>query len=301
MKVKYTEAKLSKKSLNMVDRINAIIENYLAQGFHLTVRQLYYQLVARDIIPNTLQSYKSITGLVNDARMCGLIDWDAIEDRTREVWQRSRWASGENIIEACASQFHMDMWENQDTRVIVAVEKEALAGVMQKVCQDYDLPLLAARGYPSVTVLRDLALNTIKPTLRADQKVRILHLGDHDPSGIDMTRDLNERLGIFVGGDWKLKRIALNMDQIKALELPENPAKSTDSRFQNYVGRFGDFSWELDALEPQRLVDLVRSHTEPYIDKAKWEQRKAEIQGHKDKLGWISNHYDELGDEPEQE
>lgn len=301
MKVKYTEAKLSKKSLNMVDRINTIIENYLAQGFHLTVRQLYYQLVARDIIPNTLQSYKSITGLVNDARMCGLIDWDAIEDRTREVWQRSRWASGENIIEVCASQFHMDMWENQDTRVIVAVEKEALAGVMQKVCQDLDLPLLAARGYPSVTVLRDLALNTIRPTLRADQKVRILHLGDHDPSGIDMTRDLNKRLSVFVGGDWKLKRIALNMDQIKELDLPENPAKSTDSRFQNYVERFGDFSWELDALEPQRLVDLVRSHTEPYIDREKWRQRFAEIQGHKDKLRWISNHYDELCDKPEQE
>lgn len=296
MKVKYTEAKLSKKSLNMVDRINIIIENYLAQGFHLTVRQLYYQLVARDIIPNTLQSYKSITGIVNDARMCGLIDWDAIEDRTREVWQRSRWVSGENIIEACASQFHMDMWENQDTRVIVAVEKEALAGVMQKVCQELDLPLLAARGYPSVTVLRDLALNTIRTTLKAGQRVRILHLGDHDPSGIDMTRDLNERLGIFVGGDWKLKRIALNMDQVEELDLPENPAKSTDSRFDAYVERFGDSSWELDALEPQRLVNLVRTHTEPYIDRDKWAEREEEIQAHKDKLAWIAENYDNLGE-----
>lgn len=301
MKVKYVESKLSRKSIAMVERINGIIDNYLAQGFHLTVRQLYYQLVARDIIPNTLQSYKSITGLVNDARMCGLIDWDAIEDRTREVWQRGRWTSGEDIVAACATQFHMDMWANQETRVIVAVEKEALAGVMQTVCNELDIPLLAARGYPSVTVLRELALNTMRSTIKGGQRVRILHLGDHDPSGIDMTRDLNERLGIFVGGDWSLKRIALNMDQIEELELPENPAKSTDSRFAGYVERFGDFSWELDALEPQRLVDLVKSEAQPYIDPDKWAERKAEIQVHKDKLSWISRNYATLGDKPDKE
>jgi hypothetical protein len=295
VKQAYTTINMRRASIEMIERINVIIAEYLKAGFMLTVRQLYYQLVARDIIPNTIQSYKNITGLVNDGRMCGLIDWDVIEDRTREVTDRSKWTDANSILEACASSFHMDMWENQEHRVMIIVEKEALAGVMQRICHELSMPMLAARGYPSVTVIRDLALGKIRSAARAGQRVKILHLGDHDPSGLDMTRDLEDRLRIFQPGfAWSIQRIALNMDQVDEKGLPENPAKTTDSRFAQYAERFGESSWELDALEPQYLVDLVRKHAEEFIDQDAWAAKEAEIAAVKEKLSWVAENFDNL-------
>jgi hypothetical protein len=275
----YQDFKFHQSTLKLIETMNTIVADYMAQGFVLTVRQLYYQLVARDIIPNTEKSYKRITGTVNDARLAGLMDWDGIEDRTRAFIRRPSWDSGRSILESAANSFHMDMWETQESRVFVIVEKEALAGVLEGVCREYDMPLLAARGYPSGTVLRDFARSDIIPALRANQKPLILHLGDHDPSGIDMTRDLAERLSMFAQNeyDWEIRRIALNMDQIQEYNPPPNPAKSTDARFQGYMDRFGNESWELDALEPKTLIDLVTQHVEEVIDHGEWEDRKDEI------------------------
>lgn len=295
MKQAYTTINMRQSSIKMIERINVIIAEYLRAGFMLTVRQLYYQLVARDIIPNTIQSYKNITGLVNDGRMCGLIDWDVIEDRTREVTDRSKWSSANSILESAANSFHMDMWETQQHRVMIIVEKEALAGVMQRICHELSMPMLAARGYPSVTVIRELALGKMRSAALDGQRVQILHLGDHDPSGLDMTRDLEDRLSIFQPGhSWEIERIALNMDQVEEKNLPENPAKTTDSRFAQYAERFGESSWELDALEPQYLVDLVRHHAEKYIDPVAWRAKEAEIAQVKEKLNWVAENFDDL-------
>lgn len=275
-------------TLDTVDEINKIVAEYQAQGFVLTVRQLYYQLVARGQIPNTVRSYKRITGITNDARLMGLIDWDAIEDRTREFLDRSHWGSGTEILEAIADQFYMDHWEDQSFRVFVIVEKEALAGVLQAVCHEYDMPLLAARGYPSCTVLRDFARSRMMlQTLAAGQTPVLLHLGDHDPSGIDMSRDLTERVALFAECSerkFEFHRIALNMAQVEAEQPPPNPAKSTDSRFADYVRQFGDESWELDALSPKYLTDLVRRHVRKYIDKNVWKARDAEIADIRERL-----------------
>lgn len=275
-------------TLDTVDEINKIVAEYQAQGFVLTVRQLYYQLVARGQIPNTVRSYKRITGITNDARLMGLIDWDAIEDRTREFLDRSHWGSGTEILEAIADQFYMDHWEDQSFRVFVIVEKEALAGVLQAVCREYDMPLLAARGYPSCTVLRDFARSRMMlQTLAAGQTPVLLHLGDHDPSGIDMSRDLTERVALFAECSerkFEFHRIALNMAQVEAEQPPPNPAKSTDSRFADYVRQFGDESWELDALSPKYLTDLVRRHVRKYIDKNVWKARDAEIADIRERL-----------------
>lgn len=266
-------------ALAMIRVINEICTDYLAQGYVLTVRQLYYQLVARGHIENTERSYKRTTGLVNDARLAGLVDWSAIEDRTRSFIKRSRWDSGNEILAGVARQFHMDMWANQDNRVFIIVEKEALAGVLERSSREFDAPLLAARGYPSGTVLREFALDDLTATWQAGQTPHILHLGDHDPSGIDMSRDLAERLRLFADyqGDIEFHRIALNMDQVEQQQPPPNPAKTTDSRFRDYQERFGEESWELDALTPEYLVDLVNTHMLPLIDTDAWGERKKEI------------------------
>jgi len=279
MKEQYKEINFKGDSLLLIDVTNRIVDEYVGQGYRLTVRQLYYQLVARAVIENTERSYKRITGLVNDARMAGLVDWDAIEDRTREFIRKGRWESGAQILRTCVNSFHMDMWENQQTRVFCIVEKEALAGVLESVCDNLDIPLLAARGYPSSTVLREFVERDIVP-LHGQQDIHILHLGDHDPSGIDMTRDLTERIELFAGvaSNVTLQRIALTMEQIDEQKPPPNPAKSTDSRFLDYRKKFGSQSWELDALQPRYLAELVRRNAEVFIDFDAWDDRVAQIE-----------------------
>jgi hypothetical protein len=276
-KQRYMSIKFNRATLELIETMIGVVGDYMRQGFTLTVRQLYYQLVARAIIPNTEQSYKRITNIVNDARIAGLMDWDAIEDRTRAFVRRQRWDSGEQILKAASDSFHMDMWELQAERVFVIIEKEALVGVLQDVCRKWDVPILAARGYPSGTVLREFAVSDMIPALRGSQRSIIVHLGDHDPSGLDMSRDLQERLSMFSGSVVELKRIALNMDQIEERKPPPNPAKVTDSRFESYAAQFGDESWELDALPPQYLVDLVEAEIQTHVQPAEWHEREDEV------------------------
>jgi DNA topoisomerase VI subunit A len=290
MRQQYQDINFRPSSLRMIAKINKIIAEYIEAGYKLTVRQLYYQLVARGEIENTQRSYKSTASLVNDARIAGLVDWDAIEDRTRDFITRSRWASGKQILKAVAQQFHMDMWEGQDRRVFVIVEKEALVGVLESVCHEYDVPLLAARGYPSASVMREFCKEVVIPTCDEGQDVLILHLGDHDPSGIDMTRDIEERVRLLSEHcAFDLRRIALNMDQIEELNPPPNPAKVTDSRFEKYQELHGDESWELDALPPDYISRLVRGFIAQEIDNDVWQERR-------DKIGEIRNRISKVAD-----
>lgn len=271
MKECYREINFKGAQLQMIETINAIIGEYMNAGYTLTVRQLYYQLVARDIVPNTEKSYKYITRVVNDARIAGLIDWDAIEDRTREFIERPRWVNPKDLFLASARQFHTDPWATQESRPFVIVEKEALSGVFQRVCHEFDVPLLAARGYPSASVMREFVVDQV---LTSEQDVVVLHFGDHDPSGIDMTRDIDERCEMFAYGDgaFVLKRLALNLDQVRKHKPPPNPAKTTDARFVSYKRKFGTSSWELDALNPKVLSDLARDAIIKCIDAKEWDK-----------------------------
>lgn len=285
----FVEINFKRASLQMIHKLNEVIVEYQSAGYTMTVRQLYYQMVARGIIENTLQSYKRLASLINDARLAGVLDWNAIEDRTRDFVRRSRWGSGAELLRACARQFHMDMWANQDRRIFVVVEKEALVGVLEGVCKRYDVPLLAARGYPSASVLYDFAQDDLEGE---GCDALVLHLGDHDPSGIDMSRDLIDRIALFTrGGNFDLRRIALNMDQVKEKKPPPNPAKVTDARFEEYARRFGQKSWELDALPPDYLVQLVESNITPEIDTDAWAERKEEIEDVRRRLEEVAGQF----------
>lgn len=269
----------------LLEKIDAVMKDFVKMGYTLTVRQLYYQMVTMNLIPNNKTSYNNFKCLVNDGRMAGVLDWDAIEDRMRSFVRRQRWNSGRQILEAAANSFHMDMWKGQDYRVFVIIEKDALVGVLNNVCHKFDVPLLAARGYPSSSVLREFALTDIRTAIENDQVPVILHLGDHDPSGIDMTRDLLDRVELFreLSGQ-TLLRIALTMDQIKEQSPPPNPAKTTDARFAGYRKKYGTDSWELDALKPQYLENLVEEKVLDHIDSRVWNKRKKEIEVIRKKL-----------------
>lgn len=295
MKQFYKAFRLRGASLAMVEKINEIADDYMRQGYTLTLRQLYYQLVSRNIISNTERSYKNLGALVNDARLAGLIDWDAIEDRGRAFKRRGNWASGGEILKGCALSFHMDMWHGQEFRPYLIVEKDALVGVLSRVTYDLDVSLLGARGYPSASVLREFGKYDMQRCRDNGQLPVLIHLGDHDPSGIDMSRDLDERIAMFAEcevGEIEFRRIALNMDQIKELNPPPNPAKVTDARFASYQRQFGDDSWELDALEPSYLDNLARSVVQPYIDEEAWEERKLEIARVRERLAKVAKEFD---------
>lgn len=254
-KIKYQDINLSQKSLDLIKTCNAIIAAYVAQGYTLTLRQLYYQCVSRDIIPNKQTEYKRLGSIINDGRLAGLIDWSALEDRTRNLESVSHWDSPESIIDAVAKQYAIDKWDDQPVRPEVWIEKDALAGVVERICTELDVSYFSCRGYTSQSEMWVAAQRFIRYA-KNKQITHVIHLGDHDPSGIDMSRDIEERIRMFMarhgyGSQWfEFTRIALNRDQIDQYNPPPNPAKSTDSRFQGYMDEHGDESWELDALEP---------------------------------------------------
>jgi hypothetical protein len=275
-----------------IDQANEIIAEYQAQGFKLTLRQLYYQFVSRDIIPNTVQSYKSLGDVINDGRLAGLIDWDAIEDRTRNLRSSPHWSSPRSIVRACADQFAVDLWDTQGNYVEVWIEKDALVGVIEGICTELDVPYFACRGYTSQSEMWGAAQRLIERENRG-KKTTIIHLGDHDPSGIDMTRDIQDRLELF-GSTAVIQRIALVFDQIEHYNPPPNPAKTTDARYQSYADRFGEESWELDALEPRVIVDLIREAVKDRIDQDAWEEALDQQKTGRDQLGKVSRRWNNV-------
>lgn len=267
-KIAYREKRIGVARLALIAQANQILDEYQRQGYDLTLRQLYYQFVARDIIPNTQRSYKNLGNVIDDGRMCGLIDWLRIEDRTRNLVGRSSWGSPTDMIESAAESYHLDRWEDQDCRVEVWCEKEALIGIFARVCHRFDIDYFACRGYVSQSEMWRAA-RRLRTHSQQGKTPIILHFGDHDPSGIDMTRDIGARLDTF-GIRTDVQRLALNMDQVEEYSPPPNPAKTSDSRFQGYVVEYGDESWELDALQPAALTALVTNAVEQYRDLAKW-------------------------------
>lgn len=277
MREKFVDIRFRDKTLAVIQAANDIISAYQAQGFVLTVRQLYYQFVARDLIPNRVSEYKKLAATIDNARKAGLIDWDAIEDRTRFLRSVSTWDSPGDIIRSAYASYREDWWIDQPAYVEVWIEKDALIGVIEDVCEEYRVPYFACRGYASQSELYT-AGKRMYQAARRNKRAVVLHLGDHDPSGIDMTRDLEDRLNMFAYGSGpEVRRLALNMEQIEEYEPPPNPAKDTDSRFYEYQQQFGDSSWELDALEPQVIADLIRSELGDILDFERWgESEEAE-------------------------
>lgn len=270
-KICYVPRKFSAETSQMIAQADAIIAEYQAQGFDLTLRQLYYQFVSRALLANKDSEYKRLGSIVNDARLAGLIDWHAIVDRTRVLRAQSHWTSPAGIMESAYYGYREELWKGQAIRPEVWVEKDALVGVISGVCNELDVPYFACRGYVSQSEMWHAAqrLRGYTASWGKKQVPMVIHLGDHDPSGKDMTRDIVDRLQLFVG-KVKVDRIALNMDQVEHYGPPPNPAKITDSRADVYIAEYGDESWELDALEPAVIADLIRTTVLSVRDEDAW-------------------------------
>jgi hypothetical protein len=275
MKIKFRDVKLSKTNKRRLETINDIIEDYQRQEYTLTLRQLYYQLVSRDIIPNVAAEYNKLSILLKEGRMAGIVDWGAIEDRLRRPESPASFRNPQAILNAAINQYQLPRQKGQENYIEVWVEKDALSGVLKRVTGQYHIPILVNRGYSSASAMFD-SFERFEEAYKNSQNIKILYLGDYDPSGLDMIRDIEKRIiEFFVGKfceyefcedeieyytdqfNFEIKPIALTKKQIDLYEPPPNPAKLSDTRAAKFVQNHGYESWEVDALRPEILNQLL--------------------------------------------
>lgn len=303
--------------------------DYAARGYAITLRQLYYQGVSRNFLPSGKASYDALKRVVSKARLDGKFPLDAIVDRTRTAYPgrstrcdtKVERALGRaaSAVHAFPELFlHRDPWFGQPVNVSVWFEKEALAGIFQTICQELSVSWFSCRGDPSHPVLyqwlQDAALNhgVDNPGGWKDRKENhhkglakrsvVLYFGDHDPTGIRIPRTAEETVGRFMqimGLDFpvEFRRIGITLEQARSMDLPAFWAKeSAGQDFTNYVEEFGtEEAWELDALPPETLVEMVRTEVSGYFDRdlharlqADIEQKRAEMREGLRKQSWFA-------------
>lgn len=262
--IKYREHSFSLERKKLIVKINEIIGEY--QG-RVSVRQLYYRLVAADLINNNQTEYDRIQALITDARYAGLIDWSSVEDRNRAPTRPEEWPNARAALSEIVANFRLDRWETQSYYVEIWVEKAALEGVLWPIALDYHVTLMVNRGYSSASAMKESA-DRIRARCFGGKRAVILYVGDHDPSGLDMLRDIPARLLEFgCPSNIDVRGIALTWEQIQRFKPPPNYAKVTDSRAAGYIEKFGNDSWECDALTPKDLDLITRTALNAYIDK----------------------------------
>ena len=284
MKEKFQDVNFRDKSKELIAHCHTIITSYLAKNLKLTLRQLYYQLVSKNIIENKERSYKNLSSLVSDARLAGLLDWEAIEDRIRVPNVPLEFENVVELINWANYWYRLPRWRGQNHYAELWVEKDALAGVLRPIARQFHATMMVNRGYSSQSAMYEAA-NRFKEKYDGEGQTGILfYLGDHDPSGEDMVRDIRERLAMFGVEELEVRKLALTMEQIEEHNPPPNPAKLTDPRSDAYVAEHGASSWEVDALPPEVLTEIITSAFEEIVDQDKVEEIKEREEAHKTEL-----------------
>lgn len=317
----------------VIQHIVDIVEEYSSDGYVLTLRQLHYQLVKSNWIVNHDTAYKKLGNILDDCRYAGIIDWDAIEDRGRVPWIPYSVNNTDEALQDTIDQYRINRQDSQENHIELWTEKDALSGILRRTTSKYHVKLVVNKGYTSSSAIYG-AYERVISAIDNGQKFIILYFGDHDPSGLDMVRDINDRLTLFLCNGRKLKNttdfeekmelwwdisgnstfslldrgylsdkcfdklnnsdnpheyydeyeagrvrmfleekdlfkivpIGLTMDQIKKYKLPPNPTKLTDSRADKYIKKFGKTCWEVDALNPKTLTQIVETNIQANID-----------------------------------
>ena len=284
---KYRDHRFQRRTLiQYVNPANEILADYAARGFTLTIRQLFYQFVARDLLENTANNYTNLGWAMTNARDAGLVDWDHIEDRSRVLSAPATWAGPADILAAAAQSYKEDLWETQPRYIEVWVEKDALSGMFARVCQDYRLPLYPHRGHDSTSMAREAGVRLARE-IDEGRDPLILSFTDHDVGGLDMRRDIEERLEMYAREQVEVRILGLTRAQIDQFDPPPNFAKETDKRYPAYLAEHGPHCWELDALPPDEFDRLVREEIEAELDRAAWNAALASEARNRRKLGSI--------------
>jgi len=274
------EAVVAISAPEIVKAVKEIVSEYRTR---MTLRQIYYRLVSRNAIPNNLNSYKNLSRILVTAREKGEISAHIMEDRGRtsiggdygytdtEGFATGRLASLRN----CADSYTRQMWADQPEYVEVWVEKDALSRLVSGACSGYRIRTCVGRGYSSYTYVSDAVDRFIE---QQEKECTIIYVGDLDPSGLDITRDLGRRMAEYGAEHVSVKRIALSHEQVKQYKLPPAPVKLTDARAAKFVEKHGNEVWELDALEPNVLQSTIQNEITQHIDGDLWAETREQIE-----------------------
>lgn len=282
IRIKYKDAETGDARLweaspqSLLSNCQRITAYYMKRNIKLTLRQLYYQLVGEGLIPNAIEVYGRLGDFVTDARYSGDLDWDAIEDRARAQMQAADWDNVEDRIESAIWSYRLPRWADQDEYIELFTEKDALVSVLRPITDRWHIRLCVNKGYASASVMYELAKRLAEKIMEG-KRVTCLYVGDHDPSGLDMVRDVRERVTEFlekgktyVVPEFTVKPIALTTAQVKQYNLPPNPAKISDPRAAWYIQKYGKTSWEVDALKPDVMIQIVEDAIIKHVDVDKY-------------------------------
>lgn len=244
------------KTLKMLDEAAKVL-----RGNHpMTVRQVYYQLVSRQVIENNRGAYQSVSNLLVDARKDGTVPWEWIEDRLRRPRRVDMWNDLSDFAETAKQAYRRDVWAGQPGYLECWLEKDALSGIFEDVLDAYGVTLNVGRGYDGWDSIRNAA-----GRYEGKENVTVLYFGDFDPSGEDMVRSLRERIAVFEC-EPEIVKCALTLDDVERYRLPPDFTKPTDTRREAFVEKYGDISVELDALPVDILRERIVSEVERRMD-----------------------------------
>ncbi|MFZ2419264.1 MAG: hypothetical protein WAW22_12195 [Smithellaceae bacterium] len=246
---------MQKQSLELLEQVKEIIESY---DFALTLRQIYYQLVAKQIIPNQQKYYMKLSRLCVIGRDEGILPEDAFADRLRQVDKLASYIDLADFMTTVRRAYRKDKWADQDAYIEIWTEKDALRGVITPVTYAYDVALLIVRGQVSRTAIYE-SYERFAEKMEEGKDCYLCYFGDFDPSGLSIYHSLKERLMSYGedGDRINFERIALTPGQIEEYSLPSDPAKQADPNYKRFVAEYGDNVVELDALPPDVLKELV--------------------------------------------
>jgi hypothetical protein len=247
-----------------IQRLEAAVDVLRAHR-PMTVRQVYYQLVSRQVIKNNRSMYQAVSDLLVTARKDGTIAWDDIEDRLRRPRTVSMWRNLPAFARTALAAYRRDVWETQAGYVEVWLEKDALSGIFEDVLNDYGVTLNVGRGFDGWDSIRNAAMRYKARDVSHGGNITVLYFGDFDPSGEDMARSLRERLRFF-GVSPHIIKCALTMDDIRRYDLPTDFTKATDTRSAAFIAKHGDVSVELDALPTSVLRERLITEVESRLD-----------------------------------
>lgn len=274
------------------------VRTVLAQyaGTAVTVRQLYYRLVAAKAIPNTIRSYKNLVAALTTWRRSKALPLSAFEDRTRGMnrldkgWREDDpkgWLKAwfEEAVKRSRG-YQLARWAGQEYRVLVSVEKQALEGPFTEVCEELEVDLAVCRGYPSLSFLNEVAAAMKRGDPALDGRTNVLlYFGDFDPSGLNIPEVISRDLGEFFRVPFEFRRVALTREQIDERDLPPAPVKLTDSRAGGFVNEHGEEVYELDAIEPRELQDLIRTAVDEWWDEDAFDERERQVEEGRELIG----------------
>lgn len=248
---------LQKKTLALIENAYKVLQEYNP----MTVRQVYYQLVARHVINNKRSEYQRLSNALKEARKEGIIPWKWVEDRVRRPQVVFMWQDLPGFIETVKCAYRKNIWDKQPVYIEVWLEKDALSGIFADITEEYGVTLVVGRGYNSWSAYKEAA----ERFARINKPVTILYFGDFDPSGLDIERALQESIKFF-GISPRIEKVALTMQDIKDYDLPPDFAKKTDSRAKAFIKKHGDLAVELDALPLPVLQEEIRQSIEANMD-----------------------------------